>query len=240
MPAIPGVNAPAAGGVYPRFFMEAVEDPAASAANGRPICREEERVEIIMPGNQLTQPVHRVSDEHRQRWPQHYEAFRNNIEIAPEGTPLEDWPRLGRSAVMELKGLGFRIVEDIANAPDTVLQRLPGGGFRMREAAKAYLDDAASIALSEKLTFENDQLRAELSNVQRQLAEQSELLRQVHVELQTRRNALPPLETATVASIDPLSQMTQPAQVSESALAAFDTPRRRPGRPRKSGEEAAA
>jgi hypothetical protein len=224
-----------ASGVYPRFYMEAVEDPLASAQAGRPIFKEEERVEIIMPANQLLAPVHRVTDVDRQRFPREYDAFRRGVELAPEGTPLEEWPRLNRAHVAELKALGFRTVEEIAVASDTIIQRIMGG-YGLRDAAKAYLDDAEYLSQNARLTADNDQLRMEVSNLQRQVTEQGELLRQVHSEMMAGKNTPHPLLTNTAAQIDPLSGMGHAEPVSGSSLAGFET-KRRPGRPRK--EEAA-
>src|ERR1700678_3614631 len=95
---------------FPRFHMEAIEDPIASAAAGRPIYREEERVEIIMPGNPNA-PVFRVTDDHRAEWPDYYERFRKGLDFAVSGTPLEQWPVLGRKHVLELKAMDLHTVE---------------------------------------------------------------------------------------------------------------------------------
>src|ERR1700744_123488 len=84
-------------GVYPRFFVDQVQDMVASEQQGRPIYRDEERVEIIMPGNAQTRFVARVTTEHTGRWPKEYQAFKEGIEIPPDGTPLEEWPILKRS-----------------------------------------------------------------------------------------------------------------------------------------------
>ena len=47
---------------YPRFFLETVRDDHSSRHHGREIFREEERVEIIMPGNPYTRPIMRVTE----------------------------------------------------------------------------------------------------------------------------------------------------------------------------------
>jgi hypothetical protein len=123
---------------YPRFFVDQVQDMVASEMQGRPIFRDEERVEIIMPGNPHTRPVARVTDEHRQRWPQHYEAFREGIEVSPEGTPLEEWPILKRSQVLELKALGFMTVEQVGTWTISSIQRIGMGGRRLKDIAAVF------------------------------------------------------------------------------------------------------
>src|SRR4029077_1175917 len=95
--------------VQPRFHIEPVVDEIASADQGRPIFRNEERVQFIMPGSP-NQPVFRVSDEHRQRWAEQYAAFKRGEEMAVDGTPLEQWPILTRGQVLELKAIGIYTV----------------------------------------------------------------------------------------------------------------------------------
>src|ERR1700761_896744 len=136
------------GSTHPRFFVDQVQDPVASEREGRPIYRDEERVEIIMPGNPHTRPVARVSREHQERWPKEYAAFKEGIEVSPDGTPLEEWSILKRSQVMELKGLGFKTVEHIRDMDDHAVQRIGMGGRNLKQAAEVFLDDANRVALT--------------------------------------------------------------------------------------------
>ena len=138
--------APGEATVYPRFFMDAVQDIIASEQQGRPIFREEERVEIIMAGNPYSKPVHRVTQEHKDRWPKEYDAFRKGEEIAVHGTPLEQWSILKRSQVLELKALGFVTVDQLAEMNDHAMQRIPMYGRRLKELAGAFIDDARAAA----------------------------------------------------------------------------------------------
>ena len=122
---------------YPRFFLETVRDDHSSRHHGREIFREEERVEIIMPGNPYTRPIMRVTEEHRQAWPKQYEAFKAGQEIAAEGTPLEAWARVRPKQLHELKALGFRTIEQIAMMDDQAAGRVGTGGQELRRVAKA-------------------------------------------------------------------------------------------------------
>src|ERR1700741_4865537 len=131
--------------VQPRFHIEPVVDAVASAPAGRPIYRNEERVQFIMPGSP-NQPVFRVTDEHRQRWAEAYAAFKRGEEMTADGTPLEQWPTLTRAQVLELKAMGVYSVEQASQLPDTAVQRIGRGGYALRERAKAYLDEADNLA----------------------------------------------------------------------------------------------
>ncbi len=225
-------------GIRPRFYMEAVQDPLGTAKEGRPIFRQEERVELFMAGNPYTMPVMKVSDEERRRWPREYEAFRHGIEIAPEGTPLEEWPILNRAMVMELKSLHIHTVEDIAVLSDTGTQRAMGL-MGLRSKARAFLDDAAAASLTEQLTKENDDLKIEIATLAQQVKELGELTQRMHGELLGLKNAPNPLASVIPASLDPTQavSMQQPGVTErpapQSSLAAFvgEQQHRRRGRP---------
>jgi hypothetical protein len=210
---------------YPHFFLEAVEDQLASVEAGRPIFRDEERVEIIMPGNPYTRPVQRVTDEHRERWPKEYQAFKAGHAIATDGTPLEQWPRLKRSQVLELKALGFQTVEHVAAMDDHAVQRAGMGSRHLRELAKAFLDDAVHAAAVERLADANARKDAELGGLRRQLAELGHALEAVHAELRAKQSAPPaapaigpgeaemgakPAAPAVVSALDELAKAHKP------------------------------
>lgn len=231
-------------GAHPRFYLEAVQDELASAREGRPIYFQEERVEIFLPGNPYTQPVHRVTDKDRQEWPNEYKAFLEGTEVTPEGTPLEEWPVLNRAHVMELRGLNLRSVEDVRSLPDNMTQQKPGL-MGLRNLARAYLDDAAAQKLSTALMRENDELKAEISRLSHQVEELGAMTNRLHAETMTMRNAPSPIATAIPGLYDPVELARQqqhgmePRESPESSLSAFSEERRpRSGRPPRQSEAA--
>lgn len=224
------------GSNHPRFFVESVQDIVASEAQGRPIFRDEERVEIIMPGNPHTRPVAKVSDEHRQRWPKEYEAFKAGMEISPDGTPLEEWSILKRSQVLELKALGFKTVEHVRDMDDLAVQRIGMGGRRLKEAADIFLDDANRVALESRLSADNDRKDAEIASLRRQVEEMGKQMETRFGELQVLRDAPSPLASNIPGMHDPveLAKRSQTAPVAASSLDSIGTPRKggRPPMPR--------
>lgn len=237
-------GAEASGGCIPRFYVDAVQDELATAQQGRAIFTQKEFVEIIMPGNQYSMPVHEVNDSHRQRWPQQYERFKQGLEMSVDGTPLEEWPPLNRAQVLELKAMKVHTIEQVAGLSDTVLQRIMGG-FQLRAKARAFLDDAAASALVEQTTAENDKLKSEIAALRQQVTELGEMSQRMHGELMGLRNAPSPIATVVPGMVDPIqmARMQQhgmePREVPQSSLATFAEERRKPGRPRKNAEEAA-
>lgn len=221
--------------IVPRFFLHEQQDDLGTARAGRPIFRIEERVEIIMPGNPLTRPVQRVTDEHRERWPKEYEAFKKGEELSHEGTPLEYWPVLNRAMIRELKALDIYTIEQVAELSDLAVQRIGMGGLKMRELAKAYFDDAKAQAITTELAHQNEQYEAKLAAQALQIEEQGKLLAQMNERLMTMLNAPNAIESAIPGMTDPAEAIRQgrPQEApSQSALDSFDLPKRA-GRPRK-------
>jgi hypothetical protein len=222
-----------AGKVYARFFIDSVQDHVASTREGRPIFKDEERVEIIFPGNQHTKPIHKVTQEHKDRWPQEYAAFKAGTELAVNGTPLEQWPILKRAQVLELKAINFRTVEEVANMSDLAMQRLGMGGARLRELAKAYLDDAAAGAMLSQSTAENERAKARIAELEDKVNNLSALCDRMHGDLQGLRNAPSPIATYVPGQHDPAEAARQAFPREEAAASSLNdmpAPRRR-GRP---------
>lgn len=222
--------------IIPRFFVDCVEDVVASEREKRLISREEERVELIMPGNAYNKPVERVTDAHRQRWPKEYEAFKAGIEMATDGVPLEMWPVLRPGMVKELKFLGFRTVEDLAKMGDLECQRIGMGGQSIRSLARAFIDDAERSRLTSELEARNGQMSNQIAELTAKVEQLSTLLSQTHSQLQDQRNAPHPLATAIPGMNDPVEQARQEvpqARGTSSLDALASIPKRGPGRPPK-------
>lgn len=201
-------GAPTRDSTIPRFHYESVPDPAASAAAGRPIYRDEERVQIIQPGNP-NQPVFRVDDSHRGRWPQQYEAFKKGNETPTDGTPLEHWPILTRSRVLEMKAIGLFTIEQCAGLTDLAIQRLGMDGRRMKDLANAFLDDAESSKITTAAVDRAERAEALLANLQKQADENKDLLNRMHAELMAMKNAPEPIEVHRPSDHDPIQQSMQ-------------------------------
>lgn len=232
------------GSTRPRFFMQAMKDELATAREGRPIYYEVEMIERFMPSvAQWTIPVNKVTDADRAEFPRQYEAFQQGREMAPEGTPIEAWPRLDRAMVEELKGLGLRTVEEIATLDDRGTQRAMGL-MGLRSLARAYLDDAAAAALNEALMKENNELKVDLARLNQQVEELGQITQRMHGELLGLKNAPNAVAAAVPMMADPIEamKMQQPGvmerAVPQSSLAAFadEKQQRRRGRPQPEPE----
>lgn len=228
-------GAPQAGrdSTIPRFHMEPVEDQLSSAAKGHPCFTQQERVQIIQPGNPNS-PVLLVNDEHRQRWPEHYARFRQGEEFVADGIPLEQWPFLKKMHVLELKAQGIHTVEQCSGLSDLACQKMGMGGRAIRENAKAYLDDAAAMAIVSESLATTERLESENAELKKQLGELRPMLDRMHSELMALKNAAPPSETYIPGMHDPaqlLAQMAPQGVQAGSSLDSLANARRPRGRP---------
>ncbi len=140
-----------ASGVVPEFFMESVHNPDRSAKEGRAVFDDVEHVRVTILGDRNSSGASFVvTDKYRKRWPDHYAAFQRGEVLAKSGTPLEQWPMMTKSRVLELKAVDIDNVEALAAVTDTNLGIIGLGGRELREQAKAFLDAARAVPMSPK------------------------------------------------------------------------------------------
>lgn len=161
------------------FFVQSQINPSKSDAAGREIHDEIEMWELRFPGNNLHVPTGRVTDVERARWPQQYEAFKKSGNFAEghSGTPLEQWPFVGRAMIAELRYLNILSVEHLAAVDDNGISRMGPGGRKLVECARAWLQDAADgattmqlaaakVALQETVDVQNAKINDLITTVQ--------------------------------------------------------------------------
>jgi hypothetical protein len=150
--------------IIPNFHMKAVKNEFRSQQEGREIWEEAEYVEMIVPGDKNSVVDVKVKDEHRERWPARYEAFKKSKEMPDDGTPLEEWAGVSRSQVMELKSSHVRTVEHLAGLSDSQLAKVcPMGGHILREKAKAFLQQSEEQKPLAEALAQIEALRSEIA-----------------------------------------------------------------------------
>ena len=165
-------------GVTPKFFMDTYVDPAATDKEGRKVHRSREMVQIFFAGNPLSQPTFLVTDEHRTRWPEHYNLFKQGQEQIV-GTPLDLLPWLKPERIADLHFLKIRTAEELAEVTDQNLQRLGMGAYEERNKARAFIKAAKDGAGLLVLAKENAELALSLKETQAQVAELKKLVEQL-------------------------------------------------------------
>lgn len=158
--------------VIPRFETKAVHMEHASKQQGRPIYEDREYVEIMVVGERGFSAYEPVSDEHKQRWPEEYRAFKEGKESPLQGTPLAEWPTVTRSKVEELAFFHIRSVEDLAGVNDAQLQKLGMGARELREKARTFLEVALKgTAPLDRLVSQNLAQKDEIARLTAELSD---------------------------------------------------------------------
>lgn len=142
-----------------RFYIEAREDKAASLAEGRPIYTDREIIEIKIPGNRGGGACRVATRRDLDRFPDHYRMFKARIESGAEekqsGTPLEEYPGVGRSQVEELKFFNVHTVEALASMTDA--NALAVRGWKtLKDNAAIWLELAGNSVAAKALKDENE------------------------------------------------------------------------------------
>ena len=123
---------------------------------------EVEYIEIRVAGSRDPQACRPATDGDRQRFPRHYAAFKQRVELPEEGYPLAEWTMINRSMVETLSFMNVKTVEQLANLNDTHVSGIMGGsGFKRK--AQEWLKERNS---NDSLAKENVELRAEMAEMQ--------------------------------------------------------------------------
>lgn len=159
-------------GANVKFLNVVRKNEAKSQQAGRDIYDEIPSISIQWPGGDET--VRALEEKDKVEHPQLWAAFNAGTGPVQSGMPLKEWTRVTASAVHELAYLGFRTVEQLAEANDEVKRRM-GPLSKFVKEAQEWLSAANSgqsqvVALKESL--EREKLRAD------RLENQIELLMQ--------------------------------------------------------------
>jgi len=155
-------------GLGVRFYKDVRRNEFQSEQQGRPIFEDVTMIHIVLPGNNLFDVKVIVREDHKRRFPLQWAAFQNAQDGKDPlmiGTPLEQWPLIGRAQAEELKGMKFFTIESVANASDATLTRMGMAagmaGHALRERAQRFLEVARDNSAVNKQAEEIERLRNE-------------------------------------------------------------------------------
>lgn len=154
---------------FARFSREAVKNNFKSEQEGKSVFEDKEFVTIVVPGNRGAVAFEEVTADHKARWPKSYAAFKEGLEAPVNGMPIEMWPVLGPSQVLEFKAMNIRTVEDVAGLGDDGIARIGMGGRELRDKAQAWLASATGNAALSKAIADSEAKDAEIANLKGQV-----------------------------------------------------------------------
>jgi len=150
-----------------RFSIVPTHCEYESIQQGRPIYKDEEVIEIMVPGSKDS-VASLVNDSYRQRFAKQYTNFKAGREAAESGTPLSALVWLTPSQIMELNSLNCRTVEQLAGMSDQLSQKFMGH-HAMKQRAQAYLEFAKDAAPMLKLQAELEKRDDQIATMQKQI-----------------------------------------------------------------------
>lgn len=161
--------------VVPFFKTDAVYQEAASKAEGRPIYKDVELVEIRIAGERNyspTFPAHEVWKHingepvtYAERFPKEYALFAAGREQIADGTPLSELPFLTEGERATLRRLKVYTAESLASLEGTNLKALGPKAREFKTQAEAYLNRASGASQSVALAAEVEALKAQLAEL---------------------------------------------------------------------------
>lgn len=143
-------------GANVKFFNAYNENREKSLAAGRPIFDEIPSISIQWPGGDET--VRKIEPQDMQEYPEKYAAFKAGQEPVESGTPLSEWTLMNGATLRELQYLGFKTVEQLADASDEMKRKLGPTGQFIKKAqdwlAAANCTQSDVVALRQQLEHE--------------------------------------------------------------------------------------
>lgn len=159
-------------GANVKFLNVVRKNDQKSNEAGRDIYDEVPSISIQWPGGDET--VRAIEEKDKHEFPELWAAFTAGMGEVQSGMPLKEWTRMTASAVHELAYLGFRTVEQLAEANDDVRRRMGPLSKYIKEAQEwieaASTEQAQVVAMQQQL--DRERLRAD------KLEQQVELLMQ--------------------------------------------------------------
>jgi hypothetical protein len=151
------------------FYRRSVEDPIASRANGRRICKGMDYVRIQPPGERLTVIDRPVTEDDKRRWSQQWYQYANNHQQTPDGTPIDmlwpDHPEVGDN----LRACGVHTIEQCAQLSADALQSIGMGAQEYQTRAQRYLEQSQKGVTFQKFNAEIASLEQKNRLLQTQL-----------------------------------------------------------------------
>lgn len=137
---------------------------------GHPVYEMVDFVTIQAPGDQLNVIERIATDKDKARFPRQWAHFMNTkTSGVVDGWAIEEWPLVNAAQAEELKYRKFFTVEQLAEAPDNVVQSLGMGYMELKQKAIIAVRNARDNSLVHKQAAELKKRDEQLAAMQEQI-----------------------------------------------------------------------
>lgn len=155
-----------------KYYIKSVADKKLSSQEGRPMFKELEYIDIRVPGQRdgVARPA---TARDKSRFPAHYQAFKNRMEMPVDGTPLSEWPAISRSMADQLSFQNIKTVEQLADLNDNLMGTVQGMiGFKQKakDWLEATKDDAILSKLRDELNLRDGKIEEQARTIETMMA----------------------------------------------------------------------
>lgn len=156
------------------FYMGVLKDENETIQQGRPIFNDVECVRIIVPGDK-SNIIDRPADRRdRHRFAKQYAMFKQGLsdEDQTTGSRLSEWPLLTRAQAEELRHVGIRTVEQLAEVRDDLTSRIHGL-VTLKQHAQTWLGKTKTAADAARQTKQMNDQKNEIDGLKEVVREQA-------------------------------------------------------------------
>lgn len=162
--------------LFVRFFLMVQPDEEKTKTEGRRCFRDCEMIQIMVPGDKRNIVIREARVEDKDRFSDLYAKWsRDRKQDVLDGYPLSEWSQVTPSMSEELRYMGFRTVEHVANANDAACGRMAGLN-ELKRRAQAWLEMREKQAPLEHAQAELDKRDERIANLEADLRAMREVL----------------------------------------------------------------
>lgn len=137
------------------FHREQVPHPFKSAEQGRPVFVEKIMITKI-PADQHLRVTRPMRESDKYEFEAEWAHFQRTGESRVLGTPIKHWHAISDTLKKEFEASGIQTVEQLAQAPDSFIQKWMGGSD-LRRKAQVFVESGKDAELVAKIKAESEQ-----------------------------------------------------------------------------------
>ncbi|MFQ5356633.1 MAG: hypothetical protein ACE5DY_09165 [Mariprofundaceae bacterium] len=152
---------------HARFYKHPVLQGFESRKAGRPIYKDEDFIEIQVPGQKNSIIKRAVQEKDKVDYPVEWNAWESNSGEGVTGSPIDHLPGITPSKVLELQALGIYTVEQIVDLNETGIQKVGHGARALIKTAEQYLGQTSEI---DEVNKKNEALSKQIAELTEKVA----------------------------------------------------------------------